>query len=58
VSQALVRRNDDDDLVKRANGQILEGGADWQRVRTHLNPSKPLELVIERAGRTFTALCR
>ena len=43
------------DLIKRANGQALEGGADWQRVRAHLDPSKPLELVIERAGRTFTA---
>jgi hypothetical protein len=43
------------DLIKRANTQILESRTDWQRVRTHLDPSKPLELVIERAGRTFTA---
>ena len=44
------------DLMKRANGQALESGADWQRVRAHLDPSKPLELVIERATGTFTAL--
>ena len=36
------------DRIRRANGQVLEGSADWQRVRVHLDPSKPLELGIER----------
>ena len=43
------------DRVRRANGQVLEGHTDWKRVRAHLDPSKPLELEIERADRSFTA---
>jgi serine/threonine-protein kinase len=42
------------DRVRRANGQVLEGSADWQRVRVHLDPSKPLQLEIERMGRSST----
>lgn len=38
------------DRLRRANGQSLEGPDDWQRVRVHLDPSKPLDLEIERAG--------
>ena len=41
------------DRLRRANGQVLEGPADWQRVRVHLDPSKPLALDIERAGRAL-----
>jgi hypothetical protein len=43
------------DVIRRANGQALEGRTDWQRVRVHLDPLKPFELEIERAGRTFSA---
>jgi hypothetical protein len=42
------------DRIRRANGQVLEGSADWQRVRVHLDPSKPLELEIERTRRSST----
>ena len=42
------------DRIRRANGQILEGHADWQRVRAHLDPSKPMNLEIDRTGRSFT----
>ena len=41
------------DRLRRANGQVLEGSGDWQRVRVHLDPSNPLDLEIERAGRSF-----
>ncbi len=41
------------DRLRRANGQILEGQADWQRVRVHLDPSKPLNLEVERNGGTL-----
>ena len=40
------------DRLKRANGQVLEASGDWQRVRVHFDPSKPLDLEIERAGRS------
>ena len=40
------------DRLRRANGQVLEGSGDWQRVRVHFDPSKPLDLEIERAGRS------
>jgi hypothetical protein len=42
------------DRITQANGQELQGQADWQRVRGHLDPSKPLELQIEREGRSFS----
>ncbi|HUE85434.1 MAG TPA: protein kinase [Vicinamibacterales bacterium] len=37
------------DRITRANGQLLEAPADWQRVRVHLDPTKPLDLEIDRA---------
>jgi len=37
------------DRLTRANGQVLDGPADWQRVRVHLDPSRPLQLQIARA---------
>ncbi|HEX2454059.1 MAG TPA: PDZ domain-containing protein, partial [Vicinamibacterales bacterium] len=40
------------DRIRQANGQVLEGSGDWERVRVHLDPSKPLDLEIERAGRS------
>ena len=43
------------DVIRRANGQVLEGRTDWQRVRVHLDPSKPFELEVERSGRSFSA---
>lgn len=42
------------DRIRRANGQVLEGPVDWQRVRARLDPARPFELVIERAGVTAT----
>jgi hypothetical protein len=42
------------DRIRRANGQVLEGRTDWQRVRVYLDPSKPLQLEIERSGRSST----
>ena len=42
------------DRITRANGQFLEGPADWQRVRVYLDPSKPLQLEIDRSGRSTT----
>jgi hypothetical protein len=38
------------DRIFRANGQELQRQADWQRVRAHLDPTRPLEMDIERAG--------
>ena len=38
------------DRLTRANGQVLEGSGDWERVRVHFDPSKPLDLEIEHAG--------
>ncbi|WP_157899729.1 protein kinase domain-containing protein [Luteitalea pratensis] len=38
------------DRLRRANGQVLEGRVDWQRMRVQLDPSRPLELDIERDG--------
>ncbi len=42
------------DRLIRANGQILSGRIDWQRVRLQLDPSHPLEIEIERGGRRST----
>src|SRR5436190_2560591 len=42
------------DRLRRANGQILEGPSDWQRVRLHLDPSKPIQLDVDRGGRLLT----
>ena len=42
------------DRLRRANGQVLEGRVDWQRMRVQLDPSRPLELDIERDGRPLT----
>jgi serine/threonine-protein kinase len=42
------------DRILRANGQVLDGRVDWQRVRVHLDPSRPLDLEIERGGRLST----
>jgi eukaryotic-like serine/threonine-protein kinase len=36
------------DRIVRANGQVLEGPADWQRVRVRLDPSRPLDLELRR----------
>jgi len=40
------------DRIAQANGQVVEGGSDWQRVRVHLDPTQPLALEIERGGTT------
>jgi len=37
------------DRIARANGQVVQGPADWERVRVHLDPSQPLHLEIQRA---------
>ena len=42
------------DRIRRANGQILKGHADWQRVLVHLDPSKPLDLDVDRTPRSVT----
>jgi eukaryotic-like serine/threonine-protein kinase len=42
------------DHITHANGQVLARGSDWRRVRLHLDPSVPLDLAVERAGRTST----
>jgi hypothetical protein len=41
------------DRIRRVSGQVLRRPADWHRVRAHLDPSKPLDVEIERAGQTF-----
>ena len=41
------------DRIRQANGQTLERGADWQRVRVHLDPSNPLTLEIQRGEQVF-----
>ena len=48
------------DLMKtRQHPDTPKVGPDWQRVRTHLDPSKPLEMVIERGGaHVHRAACR
>ena len=43
------------DRITRANGQILERPADWQRVRVRLDPSRPLALEVQR-GDTRVAI--
>ena len=42
------------DRITRANGQILERHADWQRVRVRLDPSRPLDLELLRGERRLT----
>lgn len=42
------------DRLIRANGQILSDRLDWQKVRVHLDPSRPLEIDIDRGGRPST----
>jgi hypothetical protein len=39
------------DRIARANGQVVEGRLDWQRVRVNLEPPAPLVLLVERANR-------
>src|SRR5215217_7276728 len=39
-----------DHRIVRANGQAIEGRGDWQRAGVHIDPSQPLELVVEGAG--------
>src|SRR3954454_13535655 len=38
------------DRITRANGQAIEGRLDWQRAGVNIDPSRPLDLVVERAG--------
>ena len=38
------------DRITRANGQVIAGRLDWQRACVHIDPSRPLDLVRERAG--------
>jgi tRNA A-37 threonylcarbamoyl transferase component Bud32 len=38
------------DRITRANGQTIEGRLDWQRACVHIEPSHPLDLVVDRAG--------
>ena len=42
------------DRIRRANGQTLKGRTDWQRVRVHLDPSKPLDLERRSTPRSVT----
>lgn len=44
------------DRILRANGQTLEGFADWQRVAVHIDPARPLVLDVERDGRLLTTV--
>ncbi len=39
------------DRLDRANEQVLKGRADWERVRTRLDPARPLVLEITRNNR-------
>jgi S1-C subfamily serine protease len=41
------------DVIARANGRSMEGPADWQRLRVHLDPSRPLDLEIARTEGTL-----
>jgi eukaryotic-like serine/threonine-protein kinase len=45
----------DGDRLLSANGQLLVDHSDWQRMSVHLDPSRPLALVVERNGARFTA---
>ena len=38
------------DRIIQANGQVVQRRIDWQRVRVHLDPSKPLALDVDRGG--------
>lgn len=42
------------DRITRASGQILQRRMDWQRVRVHLDPSRPFVLDLDRAGQAST----
>ena len=42
------------DRVAQANGQVIQGRMDWQRVRVNLDPATPLELRVERQDRPMT----
>lgn len=42
------------DRLVRANGQTLSGRVDWQRVRVQLDPTRPMEIEIERGGHRST----
>ena len=42
------------DRIVRANGQLLAGPPDWQRVVIHVDPSRPLTLDLERHDRPLT----
>nr|MDQ3347488.1 PDZ domain-containing protein [Acidobacteriota bacterium] len=44
----------DGDRLVSANGQILLDHSDWQRMSVHVDPSRPLILVLERNGARFT----
>ena len=41
------------DRLRRANQQVLQSPADWQRVKVHLDPSKPVHLEVERDGQVL-----
>lgn len=43
------------DRIVTANGQILLGHADWQRMALQFDPSRPFVLQVERDGHRFTA---
>ncbi len=43
----------DGDVVTRANGQVVQGRLDWQRVRVNLDPAVPLDLQIIRTGQAL-----
>jgi hypothetical protein len=43
-------------VIARANGRRMEGPADWQRLRVHLDPPRPLDLEIARARRNARCL--
>ena len=43
------------DWIVRANGQTLEGFADWHRVGLHFDPARPLTLEVERDRRPLAA---
>ena len=38
------------DHIVRVNAQDIQRGLDWQRAKVHIDPSHPLEIVVERAG--------
>jgi len=52
-SSAAARGLRAGDVIARANGRRMEGPADWQRLRVHLDPPRPLDLEIARAEGTL-----